>query len=44
LPTNPELVKVNAGIVSPKMLLNAFAVIARGAGVMLPVIWLVLSP
>jgi hypothetical protein len=31
-------VKVNGGIVSPKMLLNAFAVIAKGAGVMLPML------
>jgi hypothetical protein len=38
LPTNPELVKVNAGIASPKMLLNAFAVIARDAAVMLPML------
>ena len=38
VPTNPELVKVNAGIVSPKMLLNAFAVIARDVGVMLPML------
>jgi hypothetical protein len=35
-------VKVNGGIASPKMLLNAFAVIARGAGVMLPVIFVLI--
>jgi hypothetical protein len=38
LPTNPRLVKVNAGIGAPKTTLNASAMIARDAGVMLPML------
>ena len=41
VPTKPRLVKVNAGTASPYTMLNASAVTASVAGVMLPVInWL----
>ena len=41
VPTKPRLVKVSAGMVVPYITLNASAMIASVAGVMVPVIRLV---
>jgi hypothetical protein len=38
VPTKPRLVKVSAGTASPYTMLNASAMIARVAGVMLPML------